>query len=335
MKRLVNNMDNTVANFIPSKRPHFIKTKNFDYIVKVYERGRFRPILATGDTGTGKSLTAEQVCAHLGLPMVKMSVTQETSRHELIGHFALVDGNTQFKYGAVIEAMKMGAVLVLDEFDAGNTNKLLCLQEILNGNGYHISELNETVYPKEGFQVFLTANTKGLGDETGKFFGTGYMNEAFLERISIVLEFDYMTEEEELEAMKLYVEDQKHDLSAYDLGGEDTASDDNKSVLERIANFASEFRKQQKSGSSMFGSEHSMSTRRLHMLVDELEISDGSVVAAMQTVFSRFNDSFRDAAIDYYISLFGDDSKRGEDENVADAGLYEYWLEIAKKKNQA
>lgn len=312
-------------NYIPKVRPEYVKTENFEYIKKVYSKTRFRPILATGETGTGKSLTVEQVCAELGRPMFKQNINQETSKHELIGHMTLKDGNTIFEDGVIVKAMKMGAVVILDEFDAGNANKMLCLQSIMEGNSVHVPETGETVYPKEGFQVFLTANTKGLGDETGRYVGTGHMNEAFLERIAVVLNFKYMNEEQERDALKKHAEVNKIDLSAYDKDSPE------KDVISRIAEFAHKFRTQQEAGSLSVGEdEHTISSRRLKMLVDELEYSDGSVIRAMKLIFSRFSDSFANAAIDFYVALFNDDSLTEEEQDVSDP--FNFFNNLMKKQ---
>ncbi|QIG65679.1 putative cobalt chelatase subunit [Ochrobactrum phage vB_OspM_OC] len=305
---------------VPKKKPEFVKTAHYDYIEKVILNKRFKPVLLVGETGSGKSMTVEQACAHNNRPMLKFSVTKETTKDDLMGGFRLKAGETIFQYGPVTEAMQQGAVLVLDEFDCAHPNNIMCLQSVMEGNGYHIADSNETILPAPGFQIFLTANTKGQGDETGKYIGTQYLNEAFLERIAAVLEFDYMSRDQELESFKKFVEDRGIDLSGYT----------NFDPLERIADYASQVREAQKNGGH--DTEHTLSSRRLKFLLEEMESSGASVVRAMRITFSRFADGFRDGLIDFYISSYEDDSKT-EDEQISEANNFEFYSNLHKKLN--
>lgn len=309
---------------VPKKKAEFVKTEHYDYIERVIKNKRFKPILCVGETGSGKSMTVEQACANNNRAMVKFSVTKETTKEDLMGGHRLIDGNTIFEYGPITEAMRSGAVVVLDEFDCGHANNMMCLQSVMEGNGYHIDANNETINPADGFQIFLTANTKGMGDETGKYIGTQYLNEAFLERIAAVLEFDYMSKDQELESFKAYVQSKSIDLSEFE--GKDFEP------LERIAEYADKVRSAQKDGSGI-SNDHTLSSRRLKFLVEEMENSGGSVVNAMRKTFSRFDTGFKEALIDFYISSYEDDSGTVVTEDLNELSNFEFYRRLHDKIN--
>jgi len=144
----------------------------------------------TGLSGNGKTMMVEQVCAKLKRECVRVQITNLTDEDDLIGGFRLIDGNTVWQDGPIVLALKRGAVLLLDEIDYG-TPKLSCLQSILEGNGVFIKQTNVKVVAAKGFLCIATANTKGQGDDSGKFIGTNGMNEAFLERFGVTLEQSY------------------------------------------------------------------------------------------------------------------------------------------------
>jgi len=150
----------------------------------------FYPIFITGLSGNGKTLNVQEACAELGRECVRVNVTIETDEDDLIGGFRLVDGETKFNLGPVAIAMERGAVLLLDEVDLAS-NKIMCLQPVLEGNGIYIKKINRYIKPAKGFTVIATANTKGRGSDDGKFIGTNILNEAFLERFPITMEQPY------------------------------------------------------------------------------------------------------------------------------------------------
>ena len=151
---------------------------------------RSYPMYITGLSGNGKTLMIEQVCAAEKREMVRVNITIETDEDDLIGGFRLVDGKTVWQNGPVIVAMERGAVLLLDEVDLGS-NKLMCLQPVLEGKPVYLKKINKVITPMPGFNIIATANTKGKGSDDGRFIGTNVMNEAFLERFSITLEQEY------------------------------------------------------------------------------------------------------------------------------------------------
>mgnify|MGYP001314003111 CR=1 FL=1 len=176
--------------FIPEVDKSYVRFGHFKDIEKIIKSKIFYPIFLTGLSGNGKTFSVEQVCAKLKREMVRVNVTVETDEDDLLGGFRLVNGQTEFHKGPVIEAMERGAVLLLDEVDLAS-NKILALQPVLEGKGVYLKKINEWVQPADGFNVIATANTKGKGSETGAFIGTNILNEAFLERFAITLEQDY------------------------------------------------------------------------------------------------------------------------------------------------
>ena len=177
-------------NLIPASFDGFVPWGNFKLIEKVVKSGMFYPMFITGLSGNGKTLMVEQVCAKLNKELIRVNITIETDEDDLLGGFRLVNGETKFMPGPVIEAMERGCTLLLDECDLGS-NKLLCLQPVLEGKGVYLKKINKWVTPKDGFNVIATANTKGKGSDDGRFIGTNILNEAFLERFAVTMEQPY------------------------------------------------------------------------------------------------------------------------------------------------
>ena len=180
----------TSLGFIPEVDKDYVRFGHFKDIEKIVKSKIFYPIFLTGLSGNGKTFSVEQVCAKLKREMVRVNITVETDEDDLLGGFRLVNGETEFHKGPVIEAMERGAVLLLDEVDLAS-NKILALQPVLEGKGVYLKKINEWVQPADGFNVIATANTKGKGSESGAFIGTNILNEAFLERFAITLEQSY------------------------------------------------------------------------------------------------------------------------------------------------
>jgi hypothetical protein len=177
-------------NLVPQKDPLFVPFGNFATIKDVLASKLFYPLFITGLSGNGKTFAVEQACAALKREVIRVNFTAETDEDDLIGGFRLVNGETKFFKGPVIKAMERGAVLLLDEIDLG-TNKIMCLQSILEGKGYFIKKTGEYIAPAVGFNVVATANTKGKGSSDGRFIGTNILNEAFLERFPVTCEQEY------------------------------------------------------------------------------------------------------------------------------------------------
>ena len=183
-------MSSDIENLIPSKFEGFVPWGHTSTIKQIVRSGLFYPIFVTGLSGNGKTLMIEQIHAEMKKELIRVNITIETDEDDLLGGFRLVNGETKFVPGPVIEAMERGSTILLDECDLGS-NKLMCLQPVLEGKGVYLKKVNKWVTPKNGFNVMATANTKGKGSDDGMFIGTNVLNEAFLERFAVTLEQPY------------------------------------------------------------------------------------------------------------------------------------------------
>tara|TARA_X000000368_G_scaffold234375_1_gene185121 strand:- start:1604 stop:2674 length:1071 start_codon:yes stop_codon:yes gene_type:complete len=188
----INNTTPVQQNLVPVKDDNFVKFGNFNDLKKIISSRSFYPTFITGLSGNGKTFGVEQACAQLNRELIRVNITIETDEDDLIGGFRLVDGSTVWHNGPVTEALERGAVLLLDEIDLAS-NKILCLQSILEGTGVFLKKIGKFVRPAAGFTVVATANTKGKGSDDGRFIGTNILNEAFLERFPITFEQQYPT----------------------------------------------------------------------------------------------------------------------------------------------
>lgn len=266
-------------NLIPEKDDTFVKFGNFSDIYKIIKSRLFYPTFITGLSGNGKTFSVEQACAQLKREMIRVNITIETDEDDLIGGFRLVDGNTAWHNGPVIEALERGAILLLDEIDLAS-NKILCLQSILEGKGVFLKKIGRWVKPATGFNVMATANTKGKGSDDGRFIGTNVLNEAFLERFPVTFEQSYpapATEQKILEGVAL------------DLGVED------RDFCKRLVDWADVIRKTFYDG----GIEEIISTRRLVHIIRAYSIFNDKA-KAIQVCTNRFDDETKQAFLELY-----------------------------------
>jgi hypothetical protein len=194
----VSNMSNSTYNLVasmpevslvPVKNDTFVPWGHYEDIATILASKQFAPVYITGMSGNGKTTMIEQVCASTGRELIRVNITAETDEDDLIGGFRLINGETKFVYGGVVQAMQRGAILLLDEIDLG-TERMMCLQPVLEGKGIFIKKIGVYVKPAAGFNVVATANTKGKG-ESDRFVGTRCLNEAFMDRFSYWFEQDY------------------------------------------------------------------------------------------------------------------------------------------------
>ena len=192
------------GDIVPKKDPVFVSFGNYPDVKSIIKSKMFYPIFITGLSGNGKTMGVTQACAENKRELIRVNITIETDEDDLLGGYRLKDGQTVWQNGPVIEAMERGAILLLDEIDLAS-NKIMCLQPILEGSGVYVKKINKFVKPKLGFNVIATANTKGQGSDDGKFIGTNVLNEAFLERFPVTFEQQYPTAkvEEKIVAQKL------------------------------------------------------------------------------------------------------------------------------------
>ena len=278
-------MPTVEQNLIPDKDDTFVKFGNFGDLKKIIQSNLFYPTFITGLSGNGKTLSVEQACAQLGRELIRVNITIETDEDDLIGGFRLVDGATVWHNGPVVEALERGAILLLDEVDLAS-NKILCLQSILEGKGVFLKKTGKYVKPIKGFNVFATANTKGKGSEDGRFIGTNVLNEAFLERFPVTFEQTYptpATEQKILEGISL------------DLGVEDT------DFCKRLVDWADIIRKTFYDG----GIDEIISTRRLVHIIRAFSIFKDKA-KAIQVCVSRFDDETKQSFLELYDKVDAD-----------------------------
>jgi MoxR-like ATPase len=272
-------------NLIPDKDDTFVKFGNFNDIKKIIQSRIFYPTFITGLSGNGKTLSVEQVCAQLKRELIRVNITVETDEDDLIGGFRLINGETVWHNGPVIEALQRGAVLLLDEIDLAS-NKILCLQSILEGKGVFLKKIGRFVKPAAGFTVVATANTKGKGSDDGRFIGTNVLNEAFLERFPVTFEQSYPS---------VAIEQKILEGVALDLGVED------RDFCKRLVDWADIIRKTFYDG----GIEEIISTRRLVHIIRAYSIFQDKA-KAIQVCVNRFDDETKQAFLELYDKVDAD-----------------------------
>jgi MoxR-like ATPase len=269
-------------DLVPDIFEGFVAWGNFSLIEKVVKSGLFYPVFVTGLSGNGKTLMIEQIHAKLKKELIRVNITIETDEDDLLGGFRLINGETKFFPGPVIEAMERGCTLLLDECDLGS-NKLLALQPVLEGKGVFLKKINKWVTAKDGFNVMATANTKGKGSEDGRFIGTNILNEAFLERFAVTMEQPYATVAVEtkivLGAMKKY-------------GSVD------EEFAKNLVTWADVIRKTFYDG----GVDEVISTRRLDHIVKAFTIF-GDKMQSIELCVARFDDDTKESFLDLYTKI--------------------------------
>ena len=266
--------DREITSLVPPKDDTFVPFGNFTDLKKILSSKIFYPVFITGMSGNGKTFGVEQACASLNRELIRVNITIETDEDDLIGGFRLVDGNTVWHNGPVIEALERGAVLLLDEVDLAS-NKILCLQSILEGKGIFLKKIGKYIQPAAGFNVIATANTKGKGSDDGRFIGTNVLNEAFLERFALTFEQEYPTPA----------------VEAKILG---KICDDNEFVT-RLVDWADIIRKTFNDG----GIDEIISTRRLVHIINAYKIF-GKRMKAIQSCVNRFDDETKESFLSLY-----------------------------------
>ena len=274
----------STESYIPEKDGSYVPFGNFSNLRKVISSNQFYPIFITGLSGNGKTLSVEQACAAAKRELIRVNITIETDEDDLIGGFRLVNGDTVWHNGPVIEALERGAVLLLDEIDLAS-NKILCLQSILEGKGVFLKKIGKYVKPANGFNVIATANTKGKGSDDGRFVGTNILNEAFLERFPVTFEQDYPTATVETKILM-------------NVGCDPEFADN-------LIKWAGVIRKTFFDG----GVDEVITTRRLVHIVQAYQIF-GDRIDAITKCVNRFDDDTKQSFLDLYTKVdAGDDSE--------------------------
>ena len=272
----------SIDNLVPTGFEGFVEWGHFSTLTKIIKSKLFYPVFITGLSGNGKTLMVEQIHAKFKKELIRVNITIETDEDDLLGGFRLINGETKFVPGPVIEAMERGCTLLLDECDLGS-NKMLALQPVLEGKGVFLKKINKWITAKEGFNVMATANTKGKGSEDGRFIGTNILNEAFLERFAITIEQPYPAAAIEkkivLGSMKKY--------NAVD-----------KDFADNLVTWAEVIRKTFYDG----GVDEIISTRRLDHIVKAFAIF-GDKMESIELCIARFDDDTKTSFMDLYTKI--------------------------------
>ena len=270
------------GDIVPKKDPVFVSFGNYPDVKSIIKSKMFYPVFITGLSGNGKTFGVTQACAENRKEMIRVNITIETDEDDLLGGYRLKDGQTVWQNGPVIEAMERGAVLLLDEIDLAS-NKIMCLQPILEGSGVFVKKINRFVKPAHGFNVVATANTKGQGSDDGKFIGTNVLNEAFLERFPITFEQSYP---------KPAIEE-KILINTLDKSGKK-----DKDFCKKLVTWADVIRKTYFDG----GVDEIISTRRLVHIIQAYAIF-GKKMKAVEVCTNRFDDDTKNSFIELYTKV--------------------------------
>ena len=271
------------GDIVPKKDPVFVSFGNYPDVKSIIKSKMFYPVFITGLSGNGKTMGVTQACAENKRELIRVNITIETDEDDLLGGYRLKDGQTVWQNGPVIEAMERGAVLLLDEIDLAS-NKIMCLQPILEGSGVFVKKINRFIKPANGFNVVATANTKGQGSDDGKFIGTNVLNEAFLERFPITFEQSYPSVAIE---QKILVATYKNSTGK---------SDDD--FCKKLVTWADVIRKTYFDG----GVDEIISTRRLVHIIQAYAIF-GKKMKAVEVCTNRFDDDTKNSFIELYTKV--------------------------------
>jgi len=270
--------------YVPSLDLTYVKWGHYKDIEAIIKSGIFYPVYIAGLSGNGKTMMVEQACAKTNRQYVRVQITPETDEDDLIGGFRLVNGETVFSEGPVIKAMKQGAILLIDEIDRGS-NKIMCLQGVLEGKPVMIKKTGQVVKPAKGFNVISTANTKGKGSDDGRFVAATIIDEAFLERFTITMEQPYPT----LATEKRIIINHMNKFGATD---------------EEFATLLAQWSETIRKTYDDDGIDELISTRRLCHIVQTFSIFNDRK-KAIELCVNRFDQDTKEAFLDLYSKVDG------------------------------
>lgn len=298
-------MENMCEVTIPAKNENYVPDQFFDDLKEIFESRTFYPIFITGLSGNGKTEGVLQAARAAGRPLVRVNFTIETDENDLIGGLRLESNEaggtaTTFEEGPVLQAMKAGAILLLDEIDLASPSKVMCLQSICEGKPYFIKKLLKEVEPAPGFTIVATANTKGRGSYDGRFVGTNILNEAFLERFSATFEQEYPSTKQETKILSNYMKDFGIDTSA------------NLKYIDTLVKWAAQIRETYAKG----GSDDVISTRRLIHILKAMRIFQNHpkpLHKAMDICLNRFDTEVKTSFLKTFELLLPYEPEENED----------------------
>jgi len=270
---------------IPEKDKNYVAFGEFKMIEKIISSGKFFPVFISGHSGNGKTFMVEQACSKAKRPMIRVQMSRETDEDDLIGGFRLIEGETKFMKGPVLRAMEIGALLLIDEADRADPGKAMCLQGILEGKPYYMKKTGEIVTPAEGFNVIVTANTKGRGSDDGRYVAATMLDDAWLERFPITIEQEYPSPAIEKKILTNYLND-------------GTLSDDDKGFIDHLTVWSEIIRKTFTEGAI----DELISTRRLVHIAQTYRMI-GDRQKAIRLCINRFDEETKTAFLDLYTKV--------------------------------
>jgi hypothetical protein len=274
------------TSFVPEKDPTYVRWGHYKDVETIVKSGMFFPVFISGLSGNGKTFMIEQVCANLKREYVRVQINPSTDEDDLIGGYKLLKGETVFEDGPVIKAMRRGAVLCIDEIDRG-TNKIMCLQGVMEGKPVLIKKTGEVVHPAPGFTVLATANTKGRGSDDGRFSAATMIDDAFLERFAVTIDQTFPSLAQERKILVNHLEKFGSQIS--------------EAEIELLVKWVQAIRKTYEDG----GIEEVISTRRLCHIVQTYSIMN-DLKKSVSLCIARFDDDVRDSMMSLYDKLEGE-----------------------------
>jgi len=271
---------------VPEHDSHYVPFGEFKDIEKIVKSGVFFPVFISGLSGNGKTFMVEQAASRAQRPMMRVQMSRETDEDDLIGGFRLINGETKFLKGPVLRAMEIGALLLIDEADRADPGKVMCLQGILEGKSYYVKKTGEIVTPKPGFNIIVTANSKGKGSDDGRYIAASILDDAWLERFPITIEQQFPTNSIEQKIVRGYLCDDR------ECNEEDT------NFVMYLTNWAEIIRKTFDEGAIM----EIISTRRLVHIVQTYKMF-GDRMRAIRLCINRFDEETKTAFLDLYAKV--------------------------------
>ena len=281
-KKAVTKTVSSTVSLIPKSDPQYVTGGHFKDIKTILQSKIFYPVFITGLSGNGKTCMIHEVCAKLKRDLVRVNITIETDEDDLLGGFRLLDGETVWQDGPIINAMRNGSIALIDEIDLAS-HKIMCLQPVLEGKPIYLKKINEVVYPAEGFNVIATANTKGKGSDDGRFIGTNILNEAFLDRFSATFYQEYPSIKMEAKILNKY-------FALYELKEED--------FVDKLTKWADVIRRSFKEGAV----DEIVTTRRLIDITKSYSIFNDKLKAVAMCL-ERFDDETKESFTDLYTKI--------------------------------
>ena len=270
------------VSLIPQSDPQYVSWGHFKDIKTIISSKIFYPVFVTGLSGNGKTSMIHEVCAKLKRDLVRVNITIETDEDDLLGGFRLVDGETVWQDGPIINAMRRGSIALVDEIDLAS-HKIMCLQPVLEGKPIYLKKINEVVYPEPGFNVIATANTKGKGSDDGRFIGTNILNEAFLDRFSATFYQEYPSTKMETKILK-------KQFAKYEI--------DEDEFVDKLVKWADVIRRSFKEGAV----DDIVTTRRLIDVTKSYSIFNDKMKAVAMCL-ERFDDETKESFTDLYTKI--------------------------------